>query len=248
MSRVTPSMVGGFHFGFWSLSISSARTPSKKSWSGRMAVLRHAVLDGHRILERTVGAALELLQRDRHGQAARASSARRAACRAHSPRLLLELGHDLGDRIGREAAIDVAHQRRQATAGRHRRRSAAITASTLRLASGPERSAAPSAACSVVHLRARHVGIDDARPQRVGRLQAMAGQRQEDAQRARQAASGNSRHRHRGTGRWWSPAWRTGTSRSPPSASRAPRGRRRRPCRCRRSARSTAWRSGRCGG
>ena len=28
---VTPSMVGGFHLGFWSLSISSARTPSKKS-------------------------------------------------------------------------------------------------------------------------------------------------------------------------------------------------------------------------
>src|SRR5260370_41649701 len=34
---------------------------------GPHAMLRHAVLDGHRILERTVGAALELLQRDRHG-------------------------------------------------------------------------------------------------------------------------------------------------------------------------------------
>src|SRR6478735_7242627 len=30
------------------------------------AGLRHAVLDGHRILERAVGAAFELLQRDRH--------------------------------------------------------------------------------------------------------------------------------------------------------------------------------------
>ena len=31
IARVTPSLVGGFHLGFWSLSISSARTPSKKS-------------------------------------------------------------------------------------------------------------------------------------------------------------------------------------------------------------------------
>src|SRR5260221_3042724 len=29
MARVTPSMVGGFHLGFWSFSISSARTPSQ---------------------------------------------------------------------------------------------------------------------------------------------------------------------------------------------------------------------------
>ncbi len=39
----------------------------------------------------------------------------------------------------------------------------------------------------VVDLRARYIGIDDARPQRIRRPQAMAGQRQERAQRARQA-------------------------------------------------------------
>ena len=63
----------------------------------------------------------------------------------------------------------------------------AITASTLRLASGPERSAAPSAACRSPIVGTRHIGIDDAGPQRVRRLQAMAGQRQEGAQRTRQA-------------------------------------------------------------
>src|SRR5882672_11874086 len=35
---------------------------------GPHGLLRHAVLDGHRILERAIGAALELLQGDRHRQ------------------------------------------------------------------------------------------------------------------------------------------------------------------------------------
>ena len=55
----------------------------------------------------------------------------------------------------------------------------------LALASGP-RIGRAQRRLQVIHPRARHMGIDDARPQRVGGLQTVAGQREEHAERARQ--------------------------------------------------------------
>ena len=63
----------------------------------------------------------------------------------------------------------------------------AITASTLRLASGPERSAAPSAACSSFIFALGTWASTMPAHTRVGDLQPMAGQREERAQRALQA-------------------------------------------------------------
>src|SRR5215213_3165641 len=79
---------------------------------GPHAVLRHAVLDGHRVLEGSVGATLELLQRDRHRQRRQLQERGELLLRPFAG-LLPELGHDVADGVRRETAIDVGHQGRQ---------------------------------------------------------------------------------------------------------------------------------------
>ena len=138
-------MVGGFHLGFWSLSISSARTPSKKSWSGRMAPcdMRYSIViesSNERLAQRLSCSSVIAM-------ASGESLSSAASClSAHSPPCFLSLATI--------SATDSAEKQRSMSgimAGRVGMPASAvkpaITASALRLASGPERSAAPSAAC-----------------------------------------------------------------------------------------------------
>src|SRR6266568_4099889 len=76
---------------------------------GPHGLLRHAVLDGHRVLERAIGAALELLQGDRHRQRRELHQGSELLLRPFAG-MLLQPGHDLGNRVGREAAVDIEHQ------------------------------------------------------------------------------------------------------------------------------------------
>ena len=184
IGRVTPSMVGGFHFGFWSLSIRSARTPSKKSWSGRMARcdMRYSMVivsSNERLAQRLSCSRVMAIE---SGE----SFIRAVSClAAHSPGCFLSLASI--------SATNSAEKQRSISGVRARQGGhAGILGEAgdhgvdLALGAGPRQIGGAESGLQVVHVGARHMGVDDAGPQRVRRLQAMTGERQERAQRARQ--------------------------------------------------------------